>query len=136
MNANKTLHLATAAIVDNAGRCLLVRKRGTTHFMQPGGKIEAGEAPIQALQRELHEELNFDISSLEPVWVASLSDVAVNEPDTSLLAEVFIIKTETDTFVPAAEIEEVIWFDPRVQSSYLLAPLTEHQIIPMLSPSR
>lgn len=135
MNAKNTLHLATAAIVDKSGRCLLVRKRGTTHFMQPGGKIEAGEAPVQALQRELHEELNFDISSLDTEWVASLTDVAVNEPDTSLLAEVFIIRTEADTFTPAAEIEEVIWFDPRVESSYLLAPLTEHQILPMLRSS-
>lgn len=136
MNAKNTLHLATAAIVDTSGRCLLVRKRGTTHFMQPGGKIEAGEAPLQALKRELFEELNFDIDTLDPVWVASLADVAVNEPDTSLVAEVFIIKTETGAFTPAAEIEEVIWFDPRVKSPYLLAPLTEHQIIPMLDSLR
>jgi 8-oxo-dGTP pyrophosphatase MutT (NUDIX family) len=39
------------------GRTLLVRKRHTTAFMQPGGKIDCDETAQRALVRELQEEL-------------------------------------------------------------------------------
>jgi 8-oxo-dGTP diphosphatase len=135
MTIKQTLHLATAVIINRSGQCLLVRKRGTTHFMQPGGKIEPGEMPLQALQRELQEELNFDIRGLDPVSVARFSDMAINEPDTALLAEVFMIRTDQADFTPAAEIEEIIWWHDALTPPRPLAPLTENQILPLLKAS-
>lgn len=38
------IHIASALIVGPDGRTLLVRKRGTRAFQQPGGKIDPGEA--------------------------------------------------------------------------------------------
>ena len=46
-----------AVIVDRRGRVLLVRKRGSATFIQPGGKREPGETALQTLARELREEL-------------------------------------------------------------------------------
>ena len=51
------IRVAAALIVDDGGRLLLVRKSGTSVFMQPGGKYEPGETGAQTLARELHEEL-------------------------------------------------------------------------------
>ena len=42
MNAG-TIRIVAALIRDDAGRVLLVRKRGTDAFMQPGGKRDPGE---------------------------------------------------------------------------------------------
>jgi 8-oxo-dGTP pyrophosphatase MutT (NUDIX family) len=50
-------------LVGEDDRVLLVRKRATKAFMQPGGKIEPCEAPIAALLRELREELGLVIPS-------------------------------------------------------------------------
>lgn len=51
------IRIVAAVILDDRGRALLVRKHGARRFIQPGGKPEPGEAPLQALARELHEEL-------------------------------------------------------------------------------
>ena len=72
--------IAAAIITDSQGRCLLVRKRGTEYFMQPGGKPEIGETPHAALIRELEEELNFSVSPEELVQVGRFTDAAANEP--------------------------------------------------------
>jgi 8-oxo-dGTP diphosphatase len=38
-----TIKFVAALIIDEAGRVLLVRKRGTNAFMQPGGKRDLGK---------------------------------------------------------------------------------------------
>src|SRR5438309_1978421 len=53
------VEVAAALLTDSAGRLVLVRKRGTTRYMQAGGKLEPGETARQALVRELGEELEY-----------------------------------------------------------------------------
>ena len=50
------MRIAVALLTDAAGRLFLVRKRNTAAFMQPGGKIEAGEDALATLRRELHAD--------------------------------------------------------------------------------
>jgi ADP-ribose pyrophosphatase YjhB (NUDIX family) len=52
-----TIEVVAALIRDQGGRVLLVRKRGTRAFMQPGGKRDPGEDDIAAISREVAEEL-------------------------------------------------------------------------------
>jgi 8-oxo-dGTP diphosphatase len=53
-----------AAIVERGGRVLVCQRRpGDAHPMKwefPGGKVEPGETPADALRRELDEELGID----------------------------------------------------------------------------
>ena len=71
--------VAACALVDSDGRVLLAERpegrsmAGLWEF--PGGKVEAGERPEDALIRELKEELGIDVSErcLAPLTFASHS---------------------------------------------------------------
>jgi 8-oxo-dGTP diphosphatase len=54
--SDRTISVVAALIRDGDGRVLLVRKRGTSVFMQPGGKRDAGESDVAALA-QIDEEL-------------------------------------------------------------------------------
>ncbi|MFO2463678.1 NUDIX domain-containing protein [Pseudomonas sp. 15FMM2] len=124
-----TIRIAAALLIGNDGQTLLVRKRGTQAFMQPGGKIDAGEQPAEALARELYEELNLRIDPIEAVYLGHFSAPAANEPGFTVEAELFQVFIDVDV-LPAAEIEEVRWIDPAGDGGLQLAPLTRDLILP------
>lgn len=74
-----TVLVSAVALIDLDGRVLLAQrpagKRMAGLWEFPGGKIETGETPEQALIRELHEELAIDTaeSCLAPIGFASHS---------------------------------------------------------------
>lgn len=123
------IRIAAALLLGPDGRTLLVRKRGTRAFMQPGGKIEAHEQPVQALARELEEELGLQIDPAQAHYLGVFSAPAANEPGFTVQAEVFLLSIDAPVS-PAAEIEEVCWIDPVLDSNLLLAPLTGEVILP------
>ncbi|WP_248918909.1 NUDIX hydrolase [Pseudomonas entomophila] len=126
----KTIRIAAALLIDPQGRTLLVRKRGTQAFMQPGGKIDAGESPAQALVRELHEELGLRVDPGQAVHLGSFSAPAANEPGFLVQAELFRVDS-AEAVTPAAEIEEVRWLAVNQASDLNLAPLTRDLILPL-----
>jgi 8-oxo-dGTP diphosphatase len=58
--------VVAAAVVIEGGRVLLTQRKAGTHLAGawefPGGKVEAGEDPRDALRRELREEIGVDAS--------------------------------------------------------------------------
>lgn len=121
--------IAAALLLDAHGRTLLVRKRGTAFFMQPGGKIEPHEQPMQALARELAEELGVRIRPEQALYLGCSSAPAANEPGHEVRCELF--KVVIDHAVePAAEIEEAVWVSAEQAYKLNLAPLTQDWVLP------
>jgi len=121
---SRRIHVSAAVITDAAGRALVVRKRGTAMFMQPGGKPEPGESAAEALSRELHEEIGLVVEpgALQPL--GSFESDAANEPGHRVIAEVFRVDAEPEAVSARAEIAEVRWITPREVASMPLAPLS------------
>lgn len=119
----------------------MVRKKGTTSFMLPGGKIEAGEKPKAAAIREISEELRLDLDVDRIEKLGKWTTEAVNEPDTEVTGTVFLyhgtpagLDAENPKFFE--EIEEAQWFPigklPKDTPERSFAPLTRNFVIPDL----
>jgi 8-oxo-dGTP diphosphatase len=118
------IRIVAAVILNPMGHMLLVRKRGTTAYMQPGGKFEDGETGHDAVIRELQEELGFELVENDLEYVGRYHAKAANEVGHLVDSDVFFTVVETDGVV-AAEIEELLWIDPReLHTIEDLAPLT------------
>ena len=124
------IKVVAALIRDSAGRVLLVRKRGTMAFMQPGGKRDRGEDDVAALAREIAEELGCCLlrDSIRPL--GEFDAVAANEPGRRVQACLYAVDVSGD-FTPNREIDAMIWVDPAMPPDVPLAPLTRDHVLPL-----
>ena len=118
------IFVSAAVITDAAGRVLVVRKHGTSVFMQPGGKPEAGESAAEALSRELQEEIGLVVApeALEPL--GTFESDAANEPGHRVVAAAFRTAADPAAVSAQAEIAELRWITPADVAAMPLAPLS------------
>jgi 8-oxo-dGTP diphosphatase len=130
MQTQPPIEIAVALVRRSDGRTLVVRKRGTTTFIQPGGKLEPGELPADAVRRELEEETGLRIGAEGFAFVGRFEGPAVNE-DGTVIAHAFRVDSDAGV-TAAAEIEELAWIDPAHPGDIILAPLTRDDFLPLL----
>jgi 8-oxo-dGTP diphosphatase len=124
--------IVAAVVRDAQGRFLLVRKRGTQAFMQPGGKREAGEDDLAALARELAEELACGIVPGSARALGRFRAPAANEHGREVVADLWEVALDGEPR-PSAEIDALIWFDPAAPDNVVLAPLTRDHVLPFVT---
>ena len=92
----KTIHVVAAIIID--GDRVFATQRGYGEFQGgwefPGGKVESGESPQEALKREIKEELEIDIKVGE-----LLDTVEYDYPNFHLSMDCFICSIEAGEIV-------------------------------------
>ncbi|WP_459477399.1 NUDIX hydrolase [Pseudomonas sp. No.117] len=130
----RTLHIAAAILLNERQQMLLVRKRGTTAYMQPGGKVDSGEQPLEALIRELEEELGLVVAPADATFLGQYQAPAANEPGFTVDCALYqVALPATGQATAAAEIEEALWVSVLEPSDLELAPLTRDLIFPLLA---
>jgi 8-oxo-dGTP diphosphatase len=123
--------VVAVALVDADNRVLIAQRpegkqlAGLWEF--PGGKIEPGERPEEALIRELREELDIDVKApcLAPLTFASHA-----YDDFHLLMPLFVCR-KWQGFVRAREGQALKWVRPRALRDYPMPP-ADAPLIPAL----
>ena len=129
--SGQTIRVSAALVVDDIGRLLVVRKRGTSVYMQPGGKPEAGETAAETLSRELREEIGASIPPEKLVPLGQYTAPAANEAGATLIADVFRA-TLTGPIAAAAEIDDVRRLSPAELATLPVAPLITQHMLPLI----
>jgi 8-oxo-dGTP diphosphatase len=110
LNANKVVHAAVAVLMREDGMVLLgnrpAGKAWAGWWEFPGGKIEVGETPVQALQRELAEELGVQATEAYP-WLVRTFDY----PEKTVKLNFFIVKSWQGEPV-GREAQQLSWQNP------------------------
>ena len=94
-----------AAILDEQGRILCVKRNyGPKNWTTPGGRMEPGESPIEAIEREVQEETGYLVRAKRLIGAQS----ATYKDDLALVIEAEIIGKEE--WQPNQEISEMGFF--------------------------
>ena len=113
------IRCACLVVANSSAEILLVRVRDNQKWYLPGGKIEADEAPVEALIRELSEELGLVLNVNELSYLITLIGPAYGVDDSVEL--VCFIAQAIATLQPQAEISEVKFINWQTQRE-LIAP--------------
>jgi len=128
----KLVLVVACALIDADGRILLAQRpagrslAGLWEF--PGGKLEAGERPEQALIRELAEELDITVSE---ACLAPLTFASHAYEDFHLLMPLWVCR-RWEGIATAREGQNLAWVRPNKLRDYPMppadAPLIPHLI--------
>ena len=127
----KIILVSAVALIDQDGRILIAKRpdgksmAGLWEF--PGGKVELGETPEQALERELSEELGIKTwnSCLAPMTFASHA-----YDDFHLLMPLFVCRKWEGIVIPK-EKQELKWVYSSELKNYPMPP-ADKPLIPIL----
>jgi 8-oxo-dGTP diphosphatase len=104
------IHVVAGAIADADGRVLIAQRPRGRHMAGrwefPGGKLSAGEAPLDGLKRELAEELGIRVSAARP-----LIRLRHDYPDRRVLLDVWQV-TGYDGEPQALDAQSLAWAKP------------------------
>jgi ADP-ribose pyrophosphatase YjhB (NUDIX family) len=99
---------AHALIIDRSGRVLLARHSYMKGWSLPGGGVARGEAPVDAILRELKEEIG-EVRADAPQLIGIFSRRSGWATNVIVL---YRLANAEVTFTPNLEVREIVFVDP------------------------
>src|SRR5580700_5853198 len=100
------IHKAGGIIIQ-ARHLLVERSKGKEFFIAPGGSVEEGETPKQALVRELMEEFKIEVSQEDLAFFGTFRAQAAGQEDKVIQMDIFTVNKWTGEPTADNEVEEI-----------------------------
>ena len=100
-----------AWILINNNAILSTKSYGKDKYYIPGGKREEGETDVQALCREIKEELSVDLKTETLQFVGEFQAQAHGHPEGTIVKMTCYTADYTGELKPDSEIEEIVWLN-------------------------
>ena len=119
------------AVLINDRKFLVTRSAGKDFFIAPGGKLEDDETPVEALKRELMEEIQIEIDVSTVEHLGTFYAEAAGKD--GLMLEMFVYRVNDFSGTPTAssEVEELRWINTQT-SDITVGSIFEHDVMPLL----
>lgn len=128
---NYQIHKAGGIIIKDK-KLLVERSKGKNIFIAPGGSIEKGETPKQALIRELREEFSIRVTEKDLVGFDTFYAKAAGDEERIVRMDVFMVSRWSGEPKPSSEVEEVLWITAKIPNGIKVGSIFEHDVIPKL----
>ncbi|HSE61124.1 MAG TPA: NUDIX domain-containing protein [Candidatus Saccharimonadales bacterium] len=125
------IHKAAGVIIHDR-RLLVERSKGKEFFIAPGGSIEPGETPEQALVRELMEEFQITVHEDRLSPFGTFKAGAAGQEDKIVEMNVFTVNEWDGEPTADNEVEEVRWITSEPEDGIKIGSIFEHEVIPRL----
>ncbi len=131
METKVDIHKAGGVIIRDR-KMLVERSKDKTHFIAPGGSIEPGETPKQALVRELMEEFQILVAEADLKEFGTFYAQAAGQEAKRLRMDVFMVQDWQGEPTPDNEVEEVAWIDSEHPDNMQIGSVFQHDVLPAL----
>ncbi|MEE9310496.1 MAG: 8-oxo-dGTP diphosphatase MutT [Cocleimonas sp.] len=125
-----TIKVVIAVIINKKNQVLIAKRASHQHqgdkWEFPGGKVEKGETPQQALERELKEEVDITIHSAK-----SLTKISHKYTDKTVILDVYEVRNWSGD-ATGKEGQPLLWVDKAALNRYEF-PAANAEILSILS---
>lgn len=123
----KNISLPTAGLIAiKNNKLLLAFSKNKKAWYLPGGKIDRSESSLEALQREIQEELNIKLAPNRLEYYGHVSAQAYGEASNIIMKQDCFLYELNETIRPSNEIADVKYFDLK---TYQLEPVQVEGVI-------
>lgn len=128
---NYDIHKSGGIIIKDR-KLLITRAKGKDFFIAPGGKLEEGETALEALKRELLEELSISFEDENAIVFDTFYAPMLSDTSKTVRMDVFTINKYSGAIKISSEIEELKWVNSEWLKGLKSPSIFDEYVIPKL----